>query len=57
MKSLSMQDQDCLAFYIKCAHSRIYSSLAKLFLNAEQLVVFRYTLCSGRSTGLDLAGI
>ena len=42
---------------VKCAHSRIYGGVPKLFLNAEQLIVFRDTFGTAWRTGLDLAGI
>ena len=42
---------------VKCAHSRIYGGVPELFLNAEQLIVFRDTFGTARRTGLDLAGI
>ena len=42
---------------VKCAHSRIYGGVPKLFLNAEQLIVLCDTFGTAWRTGLDLAGI
>ena len=46
-----------LALDVEGAHLRINSSITQLVLDAEQLVVLGNTLGTGRSTGLDLAGI
>ena len=45
------------ALDVEGTEAGVLGSTAEFFLDAEQLIVFCNTLCSGRSTGLDLAGI
>ena len=42
---------------VESCEARVYGAVAQLLLDAEQLVVLGDALGSGRSAGLDLAGV
>ena len=50
-------DKSELILNVEGAHAGIYGCGTQLFFDAEQLVVFRHTLGSAGSTGLDLTGV